>query len=377
MTSPSTTTTAERLRTGFDPPAPLTVGIEEELMLLHPTTLDLAPVAAEVLERLSGDARFKPELPAAQVELLTRPAATVCEAAAELVAGRRDLAAAAEGLARPAGSGTHPFAPAEGELNGAEHYRHTRTEYGAVAPRQLVFGLHVHVRVSGAQRALAVYNALRSHLPELAALAANAPFHEGRDTGLASIRPKISETLPRQGVPPAFDEIEQLAEALDWGTAAGALAGPRTWWWELRLHPYFGTVEVRVPDQQARASEAAAVAAVVHCLVGRLCERHDAGELLACHPTWRIAENRWSAARHGLEGAMADLDTGERRPTRDRLRELLEELAPVAERLGAAHELGLAGGLVEENGAVRQRAVAARRGGLTALTAELAERFLA
>jgi len=378
MTSrPATTTTAERLRATFEAPAPLTVGIEEELMLLDPATLDLAPVAVEVLERLAGDPRFKPELPAAQIELLTRPAATVPEAVAQLAGGRQDLAAACAGLALPAGSGTHPFTDAEGELNGAERYRHTRDEYGPVARRQLVFGLHVHVRVSGVDRALAVYNALRNNLPELAALAANAPFHEGRDTGLASVRPKISETLPRQGVPPAFDEIEQLAEALDWGTAAGALAGPRTWWWELRLHPYFGTVEVRVPDQQARARESAAIAAVTHCLVARLCERHDAGERLPRDPTWRIAENRWSAARHGLEGAMADLDTGARRPTRKRLRKLLTELASTAERLGASAELALAEGLVEENGAMRQRAVAARRGDLRGLATELAERFLA
>ena len=365
-----------RLRQAFDEEAPLTVGIEEELMLLDPETLDLAPRARELLARLEGDPRFKPELPAAQIELLTPPAASVGEASLALAEGRATLAEAAAGLARPAGAGAHPFAAALGELDGAERYRPMREEYGPVARRQLVFGLHVHVRLSGAERALAVYNALRSYLPELAALAANAPFHEGRDTGLASIRPKISETLPRQGVPPPLEGLEELAAALAWGAAAGTMPEPRLWWWELRPHPLFGTLEVRVPDQQSTAADSAAIAAVVHSLVARLAERHDAGERLPVHPTWRIAENRWSAARHGLEGTLADLDTGEPSPARRRLYELLEELTPHAEAVGCAAELDHARRLIEENGAARHRA-AAVEGDLFALADRLAGAVLA
>lgn len=365
-----------RLREAFDVEAPLTVGIEEELMLLDPETLDLTPRARELLARLEGDARFKPELPAAQIELLTPPAASVGEAAHALIAARSALSEAAAGLARPAGAGAHPFAAVLGELDGAERYRSMREEYGPVARRQLVFGLHVHVRLSGAERALGVYNALRSYLPELAALAANAPFHEGRDSGLASIRPKVSETLPRQGVPPPLDGLDELAAALAWGAAAGTMPEPRLWWWELRPHPLFGTLEVRVPDQQTTAADSAAIAAVVHSLVARLAERHDAGERLPVHPTWRIAENRWSAARHGLEGTLADLDTGERSPARRRLYELLDELSPQADSLGCAAELAHAGRLVEENGAARQRA-AATGGDLRALAGGLADAFLA
>ena len=356
-------TTSERLRASFDAPAPLTVGLEEELMLLDPGTLDLAPVAGEVLGRLDGDARFKPELPAAQVELLTPPAASVADAAVSLARARADLAHACGSLAVPAGSGTHPFADPQGELNDAERYAFTREEYGRVARLQLVFGLHVHVRVSGADRAVAVYNALRSWLPELSALAANAPFLGGLDTGLASVRPKISELLPRQGVPPALSGLDELAAALDWGEASGTFPEARMWWWELRLHPEFGTVEVRVPDQQTTAGQSAAVAAVVHCLVARLAARHDAGERLPCHAGWRIAENRWSAARHGLEAELADLDTGERLPARERLHGLLDDLEGEAGRLGAATELKSARRLVEENGAMRQRAAAASAGG--------------
>ena len=363
--------TAERLREAFDRPLAGVVGIEEELMVLDPETLDLAPRAHELLASLEGDSRFKEELMAAQVELVTTPAETVAEAATQLVEGRRTLARTAGGELLLAGAGAHPCAAEAGVLNTAERYRHTREEYAWVAPRQLVFGLHVHVRVRGAERAVAVYNSLRSYLPELAALAANAPFHAGRDTGLASIRPKLSELLPRQGVPPAFADLDDLAGALAWTARARE---SRAWWWELRLHPVHGTVELRVPDQQTTVADTAAVAAVAQSLVAHLAARHDAGERLPVHPTWRIDENRWSACRRGLEGALADLDTGEPRPARDRLRALLAELEPTARRLRCSDELAAAVELTEHPGAERQREVAAD-GGAEALTRWLAESF--
>jgi len=372
MTAPD----SERLRAAFEGDAPLTVGLEEELMVLDATTLDLAPRAQDLLAALDGDARFKPELPAAQIELITEPAHTVREAAAQVTAARSKLVEAAQDGSRVAGAGAHPFASAEGVLSSHEAYRDTREEYGPIARRQLVFGLHVHVRVAGAERAVAVFNTLRSYLPELAALAANSPFYEGRDSEMASVRPKISEGLPRQGVPPAVASIDELAGALRWGAAAGVIADPRRWWWELRLHPVLGTLEVRVPDQQTTVGQTAAVAAVVHSLVSDLAARHDTGESLAVHPTWRIAENRWAAARYGLAGTLADLDTGARQSTRERVVELLDRLAPRAAAQGCGDELRAARSLAQENGAERQRCVAGR-GDLRGLAAWLADRFLA
>lgn len=363
------------LSAAFDPDRPLTIGLEEELMLLDPDTLDLVPRASEIRARAQEDPRFKLELPAAQLEIVTGPSETVGAAAAELATGRRDLSDVSAGIARLAGAGAHPFAAVEGELNAGPRYERTAAEFGPVARRQLVFGLHVHVAVGGPERALAVYNALRSHLPELAALGANAPFHDGRDTELASIRPKLAEGLPRQGVPPAIQSFAALAEALRWGLTAGAVPDRSQWWWEARLHPGYGTVEVRVPDTQATVGDTAAIAAVVHALVAHLADRHDAGERLDAAPSWRIAENRWSACRHGVEGSLADLRTGEPRPTRGRLHALLDELEPVAHRLGCAAELGQARALVAENGAMRQRALA-RDGDLRAVVAGLADRFL-
>ncbi len=367
---------SRRLRATFDAPAPLTVGIEEEVMLLDGATLDLAPRAEEVLVTAGGDGRFKLELPAAQLELVSLPCDTVGEAAGQLHASRRALHAAANGVGRLAAAGAHPLSAREGVLNPHERYRHTREEFGPVARVQLVFGLHVHVRVSGAERAVAVHNALRSYLPQLAALAANAPFYAGSDSGLASVRPKISELLPRQGVPPALADLGELVQAWRWGAAAGTMPRARQWWWELRLHPTLGTIEVRVPDQQTTVAESAAVAAVIHALVAALAEGYDDGRPLAVHPTWRIAENRWSAGRHGLAGTLADLDTGEPRPARDSLRALLEWLAPAAARVGCLGELEAAERVVTANGSERQRQMADDVG-LEGLVGWLADRFLA
>jgi carboxylate-amine ligase len=374
MNQPSTPTAAD-LRDAFDAPEPLTLGLEEELMLLDPVTLDLLPRAREVID-VAGDDRFKLELPAAQLELSLPPERDVPAAVAALAAARRDLAAAAEPVGRLATAGVHPFAAVLGELNAGERYDLTRDEYGDIARSQLVCALQVHVAVGGADATLAVYNGLRPWLPLLAALAANAPFHGGRDTGMASVRPKIGEQLPRQGIPPAIASWEALADALRWGAASGAVPEARRWWWELRPHPAYGTLEVRVPDAQATVADAAAVTAVVHALVARLREHAEEGEPLASADTWRLEENRWRAARWGMDAKLAHLETGVATPARECLAQLLEQLAPYAERLGCAAELRDAARLGEANGAVRQRAIAAERGDLRAVAAWLADAYV-
>jgi carboxylate-amine ligase len=267
-----------------------------------------------------------------------------------------------EGWARLAGAGTHPFADPEGELIDDPKYAHLIEEFPWVLPRQLVFGLHVHVAVRGADRALAVHNALRSFLPELAALAGNAPLHAGRDTGLASLRPKICDLLPRQGVPPAWGSWEERARSSAGAAAAASSPAPASPWYELRPHDEVGTIELRVPDSQSTVDDAAGVIALAPGLVAWLAERHDAGEPLPVHEHGRIVENRWRAMRHGLGGSLLDLDSGEPRPTRARIVALIDAVAPAAERLGGAAELEHARTLAARNGAERQRALAAERG---------------
>jgi carboxylate-amine ligase len=341
-------------------------------MLLNPVTYDLLPDAARIVGAVP---RAVLELPAAQVELLSEAHETVAGACADLLVGRRAVLQASRGTALAAGAGAHPFASGIGRLNRGERYDEIRAEYATVAHRQLVFGLHVHVAIRPAERALAVFNGLRSYLPEIAALAANAPYYEGRDSGLASVRPKLSELLPRQGVPPSFASLEELAGAYAWGQESGVMRDRAQWWWEARLHPVHGTLEVRVPDTQTTSAETAAVAAFVHCLVVRLADRVDAGEEPFAMPTWRIEENRWSACRHGLRGRMADVVTGGSVPTRERLGTLAQDLGPVAAQLGCEQELAGAARMVQAgNGADRQRQVLARRG-YEGLAAWLAERF--
>ncbi len=348
--------TADDLRTAFDAPEPLTLGLEEELMLLDAETFDLLPRAAEIVDA-ADDERFKLELPAAQLELTLPPTRTVPEAIGALAAARRDLVAAAAPVGRLATAGVHPFADPIGVLNEGARFAKTEAEYGSIAQRQLVCALQVHVAVGGAERSLAVYNGLRPWLPLVAALAANSPFHGGRDTGLASIRPKIAEQLPRQGMPPAIASWEAFADALAWGAASGAVPEPRRWWWELRPHPAFGTLEVRVPDAQATVEDAAAVTALIHALAGWLAARHDAGEPLETADTWRLEENRWSAARAGMDAELADIRT-----RRSRARARAPGGAGVRARAGRARS-GLREGAGHRRAAgraQRRRAPAAR-----------------
>jgi carboxylate-amine ligase len=375
MSVAATCPSAAELRATFDAVVPLTIGLEEEVLLLDHDTLDLAARAADVLERFDGDPRVKAELPAAQIELVTRPAATVGEAIGQLAVARCDLARDAAGIGLPAAVGVHPFAAPLGALSTDDRYAHTRARFGVVARLQLVSALQVHVAVGGAHRTLAVHNALRSFLPDIAALAANAPFYAGRDSGLASVRPVVARTLPRQGVPPAIDSWDAFTADLQWGAASETMPAAGQWWWELRPHPEHGTLEVRVPDAQATVADAGGVAAFVHALVAWLADRVDEGEELPVAPAWRIEENRWSAARDGIHGTMVDLVTGERELTRDRLARLLGELAPVAARLGCTRELAAAHELAAVNGAARQRA-AARQADTQAVARHLVDVFV-
>jgi carboxylate-amine ligase len=354
---------ADVLRARFDAPDALGIGIEEELFLLDGETLDLLPQAREVLERTPGDPRFKLELPASQLEIVTPPCPDVESAVIALAAARRDLAAAAAPIGRLMTAGAHPFAAELGTLTDDPRYQRTLDEYGARARRQLVSGLHLHVSLGGAERTLAVYNAMRSHLPELAALAANAPFHVGQDTGLASIRPTIAVNLQRQGVPPAIESWEWFADALSWGERSDTVPDARRWWFELRLHATYGTLELRVPDAQSSIDDVHGVAAFAYGLIGSLAARFDAGEPLPVADAWRIDENRWAAMRDGVSGTLADLITGERVNTRELLTARVEALEPAP---GLEHTRAL----IAANGAIRTR-----EAGLDGAAAYLADRF--
>lgn len=367
-------TAAPELARVFDAATPYTVGLEEEVMICDPDSLDLLPRGPELLKRLPLGGGFKLEMPASQLELVTPPCRDVPAAIDELRAGRQTLLDDVEGLALPAAAGVHPFSAAEGPLNAGPRWEHTADTFGWLASRQLVCALQVHVAVGGAKRTLAVYNALREQLPLLAALAANAPVYEGRDSGLASMRPKIAELLPRQGIPPALSGWDELQRELEWGRAVGTVPDEGSWWWELRPHLRYGTLELRVADAQTTLADAGAIAAVAQALVAWLAERDYSNGASRPVPTWRIEENRWAACRDGVEGEFADVRTGERHAVRECLHALLDQLEPFADRLGSSRHLEHARSLVEQNGSMRQRTVAAEIGA-RGLTDWLVSRF--
>jgi carboxylate-amine ligase len=361
-------------RSRFETATPFTVGIEEELMVLDPATLDLAPAAQRALELIgSGDPRFQPELIAAQLEIVTAPSRTVRGAVSQIREARATAAEALRGTLRLAGAGTHPFAAVQGVVTEHPRYQRIVERYRSAATNAVVFGLHVHVAVPGAERAVAVHDALRAYLPLIAALAGNAPFHGGCDSGCASMRPRLSEALPRQGIPPVLGSWEGFERLVRWGQTSGTFT-PRELWWEARLHPLHGTVEVRVADAQIRSEHVGAIAALVASLVATLAERHERGELPAPVPTELIAENRWLALRGGLDGTLADLRDGESFRTRDLVRRLIDDVAPAAERLGCRAELADAERLASRNGAELQRARAGEVG-LRDMVGWLADEF--
>lgn len=350
------------VRSAFDRETTLTVGLEEELMLLDPESYALAPAIDRALALTGGDRRFARELRQSQVEIITPVAGNATAAGLNLARGRLDLAEALAGELLIAAAGAHPCCDEPGELAESDRYEKIAREYSWPLRGTIPCGLHVHVAVPGADRALAVFNASRSYLPEIAALAANSPFLDGVDTGLASARATLNDALHRARIPPAFASWDDLAEFVTWGSRGGLFPDATHLWWSLRPHLRFGTLELRVADAQTRVEDALAIAAVFQALVASLTLRHDGGELLPVHDEHRIAENTWRATRYGVRGWMVDLDSGEPQTARDRITRMLDEIEPYADALGSSMGLLTARALVADNGAERQRYVEAADG---------------
>jgi carboxylate-amine ligase len=354
---------AASLRATFELAAPsLTLGAEEELMLVRARDGELSSCVETVLERSLGDPRVVSELRSSQIELVTRPAACAADLGRELAAARGALEDALPDDVRPLAVGTHPASVTPGPITDGERYRAIAADHPWAARHMLTCGLHIHVAVAGADRALAVYNALRSYLPELCALAANSPFYHGVDSGLASARTQLNRSLPRAGTPPSFASWDELARYAEWGARGGALPDSSYQWWGLRLHPRHGTLELRIFDTQTEVVDTAALAAFSQALVAWLLDRYDAGERLAVHDRHYVDENLFLASRDASGGWLVDLDTGEREATVDRIENLLDGLSPYAKSLGSMRELNRIAALAWVGGAERQRLFAAENG---------------
>ncbi|NIK58995.1 YbdK family carboxylate-amine ligase [Kribbella shirazensis] len=318
----------EELRAVFAGTVAGTVGIEEELLLVDPTS-GLPVDAAGVLGAV-GNPRIKQELPACQVEIATFVHKDPVDAVRELRRCRMLLAAACGAGVTPIAAPVHPLIDGPVALARTARAADLAGRYREVIGRQLVSSLQIHLAFGDADCTLGVYHALRNLLPELAALAGAAPFVAGRDTGLCSARPVIAAELPRQGVPPVIASWDDFAADLSWAVRGRAVGDPSEWWWELRPHLRYGTLELRVLDVQATTDRAGALVRFVSALAARLTDSYHLGELPSPAPSWRIAENRWIALRDGVRGELIDLRTGESRPARRCLHDLIDAADPYA-----------------------------------------------
>jgi carboxylate-amine ligase len=353
---------------------PFTIGIEEEYQLLSPESHELVPRFDEIAAE-AGDERVRQELMTSVLEAATGIHERVAAAVDEVREIRRRLRdAAGRRGALIASAGTHPFSRWEHqEISDTPRYQGVVEELRWVAEQVAIFGLHVHVAVATGDAAAEITTAVRTYVPELLALSANSPYWQGHATGLASTRSKVFETMPRSGLPPRFDSYAEFDELVSRGRSAGFFSDYTYLWWDIRPHPNLGTVELRAFDAQTRVESVAALAALSQCLVATLAEQRPEPQ-----PRTFIDENKWRAARYGLDADLIDLAHDSERPARDAVRELLTTVEAAARRLGCAAELSEVERILERgNGADEQLRVHEDAGSLLAVSRWLAEQTVA
>jgi len=359
---------------------PYTLGVEEEYMLLDGDTLDLVQHVETVLAATAGhelEASVNPELMQSVLEIAT----PVCRTAADVDAELRKLRAYVTGLAREQGmrvgsAGTHPFSLFERQrITARDRYHHLVDQLQYVARRELIFGLHIHVAVDEAEKAVQIVNGLLAHLSQLLALSASSPFWRGEPTGLASSRQMVFAAFPRSGPPPRFRDYADYAEVVGQLEKTGCIADYTHIWWDIRLHPRFGTVEIRVCDAVTRGEDAVALAAYCQSLVKLYSERYAVGAEIPSYHRILTTENKWLAARYGLEAPVMDLATGRRNrvPVAQLVRRTLRELEPHARELGCERELEGIGEIVAKgNGSDRQRRIWSAKRDIVEVVREIA-----
>jgi carboxylate-amine ligase len=340
-----------------------TIGIEEELMIVDASSLELVNAIEALLEDARQDASddnpgdIKPELMESVLEIATRPAANTAEAGVQLRALRRQVRDAAGQRGYTIGSaGTHPFALWEDQRIASRlRYRELVNALRFVARQELIFGLHVHVGVDDPDKAIHVANGMRVHLPILLALSANSPFWRGDTTGLASTRLPIFRQFPRVGVPPSYRDWADYERQIEFMMSSGVMEDYTYLWYDVRPHPKLGTVEIRACDAQTRVEHTLGLAALIQAMVKELSEHFESGQHLGEYPWQMLDENRWLAARHGLDGELVDLPSNERVATKALAQRLVDRLREHAQDLGSAAELdGIDDLLARGNGAKRQ-----------------------
>ena len=341
---------------------PYTLGVEEEYMLLDAETFDLVQHIDTVLAAVSGhelEPRINPELMQSVLEVST----PVCHTPADVETQLRALRAYVTDVARERGmrvgsAGTHPFSLFERQrITAKDRYRAMVDRMQYIARRELIFGLHVHVAVDDPEKAVQIVNGLITHLAEFVALSANSPFWRGESTGLHSSRHMVYAALPRSGPPPRFESYADYAEVVGQLERTGVIADYTHIWWDIRLHPRLGTIEIRICDAVTQLEDVIALTALCQALVKHYSERFDAGDRIPSYHRILTTENKWLAARYGLEAPVMDLLTGRRNrvPVAQLVRRTLKLVAPHAQELGSERELaGIETILRRGNGADHQ-----------------------
>src|SRR5436190_15675407 len=347
------------LEHSFNGPS-FTIGIEEELMILHaedPLNLaqDVEGILTDVGEELHD--RVKPEFMQSFLEVATTPCPDVRTAGEQLrelrrtvsdVAGRRGLLIGA--------AGTHPLALWEDQLI-VDRPRYDRVidELGYIARQFLIFGTHVHIGIEGPDRAIYVADGLRRYVPLLLGLSSNSPFLRGIETGMMSSRTPVYRALPRAGIPPHFGDWETYSNRVELMMRSGAIEDYTFLWWDVRPHPNLGTIETRIFDQQTSLEHTLALAALTASVAHRLSELYDEGESFEEYPQELIDDNKIRAALRGMEGMQVDFRVGKQVPAADMVRDVLDKVAASAAELGCAEELAVVEDLLTKGTGARRQ----------------------
>jgi carboxylate-amine ligase len=362
-----------------------TLGVEWELQLIDEDTRDLRQDAGKVLADLpnideTGEhGRIRHELMQSTVEVVTGICSTVSEAKADLTETITELqqTAANHGILL-ACAGTHPSSDwRDAKMAPIQRYAELVEQMQWLARRIQTFGVHVHVGLRDESKAMPVVNALAAYLPHFLALTASSPFWSGHDTGLASSRSIVFGSLPNTGPPPRLTTWASFEEYMDTLLRAGTIRSIKEVWWDIRPHPDFGTVELRMSDGVPTFREIGMVAALAQCLVRLFDAQLDRGYTLPAPQSWLVRDNKWRATRYGLDAMVVIDDHGATAPLRDEIYELVRELEPIADRLGCAEELAVTSEVLE-NGASyeRQRAIVASGGEMTDVVDALVTEFV-
>ena len=337
-----------------------TLGIEEEYQTVDPESRDLrSHVATEMLARgkLRLEERVKAELHQSVIEVGTRICRNIKEAQEDLFDLRRNMVRLAEehGLMLVAGA-THPFADWRmQEIYPDPRYAQVVEDLQLVARANLIFGLHVHVGIEDKEAAIRVMNSLRYFLPHILALSTNSPFRQGMETGYKSYRAKVFENFPRTNLPDSFASYSEFENYVDLLIKTNCIDNAKKIWWDIRPHPFFDTIEVRICDIPLRAQETIAIAALIQATACKLWKLHSRNVDYRAYSRALLMENKFRAVRYGLDGMMIDFGKQAELPARDLILEYLDFVDDTVDELDSREEIGYIHYMLEQgSGADRQ-----------------------